>query len=251
MTSRALPVGTVPENVRAVSFAHTPIRVCLDGVVDDTMMTNARACFNQVRRGRQPVVVVEINSYGGSVDSGELIVMMMDQCKRENIIVCTYVPVHAESMGAYIFSCGTPQFRFIGPDACIMIHEARRTSVSTRTVKASDHAVDARSLAATSSRLLKKMSRNAGHGESYFDDMLVANRNVDLELIGQQAVETNIADRVVTSVPNASVHISLAFRFGNLEFRTDDGRDYGITTEESQQRRCTDSHRLVGPEYNT
>ena len=169
MACSEVRVSKKPANIQAVSFVNKPVRILLDGVVDEKMMKSSRALFEQVRRSEQPLVIVEINSYGGSVDCGLLIAMHMDACKQAGIIVCTYVPVHAESMGAYLFSCGTHGFRFIGTGAKVMVHEARFTSSRTgQVIKAADHTQSAESLAHSSRQLLAQMSQNCNQEDGFF-----------------------------------------------------------------------------------
>ena len=68
----------------------------------------------------QPVVPVIIDSYGGQVYS---LMSMISDITHYNIPVATIVQGKAMSCGALLFSFGAEGYRYMDPDATLMIHD--------------------------------------------------------------------------------------------------------------------------------
>ena len=68
----------------------------------------------------QPTLPVIIDSYGGQVYS---LMSMISDLERSRIPVATIIQGKAMSCGAVLFSFGTEGYRFMAPDATVMIHD--------------------------------------------------------------------------------------------------------------------------------
>ena len=68
----------------------------------------------------QPVVPVIIDSYGGQVYS---LMSMISDIRHSKVPVATIVQGKAMSCGAILFSFGEVGYRFMDPDATLMIHD--------------------------------------------------------------------------------------------------------------------------------
>lgn len=78
------------------------------------------AAMMKAQNTGQPVVPVIIDSYGGQVYS---LMSMISDIKNSRIPVATIVQGKAMSCGAILFSFGTDGYRYMDPDATLMIHD--------------------------------------------------------------------------------------------------------------------------------
>ena len=76
--------------------------------------------INKAQNSGQPVIPVIIDSYGGQVYS---LMSMISDIKHSKIPVATIVQGKAMSCGAILFSFGTEGYRYMDPDATLMIHD--------------------------------------------------------------------------------------------------------------------------------
>ena len=70
-------------------------------------------------RNEQPIIPISIDSYGGAVYS---LLGMIDAIEHCSLPVATIVESKAMSCGAFLFACGAPGHRYVGPNATVMIH---------------------------------------------------------------------------------------------------------------------------------
>lgn len=154
--------------------------------------------------GKQAVIPVLIDSYGGQVYS---LLSMVDTIKRSKKPVATIVLGKAMSCGAILFSCGTEGMRFIAPHATLMIHDASMMALGkTEEIKA-----DAKEIDRLNSLAYKLMAQNCGQPESYFLDLVHERGHADWFLDAEETKKHNLANHI--RIPEFKVKISLDVHF--------------------------------------
>lgn len=153
----------------------------------------------------QPVIPVIIDSYGGSVYGCR---GMVDVIERARLPVATIVRTKAMSAGAILFAFGTEGYRYMSPDATIMIHDI----ADTMDGKIEDIKSDVKHLEYLNQTMYKKMAKHLGHPEDFILDMLRKNRHLDMYLTAKEAKKLKLANHL--SVPTLDVTVSVTYNFG-------------------------------------
>jgi ATP-dependent Clp endopeptidase proteolytic subunit ClpP len=153
----------------------------------------------------QPVIPVIIDSYGGSVYGCR---GMVDVIEQARLPVATIVRTKAMSAGAILFSFGTEGYRFMAPDATIMIHDI----ADIMDGKIEDIKEDVKHLEFLNQTMYKKMAKHLGHPEDYILDLLRKNRHLDLYLTAKDAKKHKLANHLHT--PTLEVNVSVTYKFG-------------------------------------
>jgi|3_EtaG_2_1085321.scaffolds.fasta_scaffold32971_2 ATP-dependent Clp protease protease subunit len=152
----------------------------------------------------QPVAPVIIDSYGGQVYS---LMSMVSDIRHSRIPVATIVQGKAMSCGALLFSFGTEGYRYMDPDATLMIHDVSSMSWGkVEEIKAS---------AEETSRLNKKvyqmMAKNCGKRKNYFLDIIHEKGHADWFLEPSEAKKHNLANHL--RVPTLKIDAGVKFKF--------------------------------------
>jgi ATP-dependent Clp protease protease subunit len=152
----------------------------------------------------QPVAPVIIDSYGGQVYS---LMSMVSDIRHSRIPVATIVQGKAMSCGALLFSFGTEGYRYMDPDATLMIHDVSSMSWGkVEEIKAS---------AEETSRLNKKvyqmMAKNCGKRKNYFLDIIHEKGHADWFLEFDDAKKHNLANH--GHIPELKIHTTVDFDF--------------------------------------
>jgi len=152
----------------------------------------------------QPVAPVIIDSYGGQVYS---LMSMVSDIRHSRIPVATIVQGKAMSCGALLFSFGTEGYRYMDPDATLMIHDVSSMSWGkVEEIKAS---------AEETSRLNKKvyqmMAKNCGKRKNYFLDIIHEKGHADWFLEPSEAKKHNLANHL--RVPTLKIDADVKFKF--------------------------------------
>lgn len=171
---------------------------------------NLEAAENAARKAGQEVLPVTINSYGGSMYAARGIIDAIKSCK---IPIATIVESKAMSCGAWMFTFGAEGHRYVSPGATIMIHPC---TTGTRgkideVVVATEEGVRLNEI------MLKEMSVNCGHHESYFKDYLkkAEHPNADWFIDTDEAIKHNIANHVGGPTMKISVEMTTSFGLDN------------------------------------
>ena len=165
---------------------------------------NLEAAENAALKCGQDVIPITIDSYGGSVYA---LLGMIDAIQNCSIKVATIVESKAMSCGAVLFSCSAEGYRFVGPNATVIIH-----TVSTGEfgkideVKAGNEEADR-----LNDKLFRLMSKNCGHNDSYFLDKLQERRMADWFLDQKTCIQHNLANKV--HIPSIKVKVNCDFKF--------------------------------------
>lgn len=181
-----------PEIIRVSEFDEEALEDFEDDL-DDAHATN------------QPIIPIVIDSYGGSAYG---LLGMIAAIEQARVPVATILTSKAMSAGSLLFCFGTENYRYMHPDAQMMIHDAGSfTHGKVEEIKA-----DAKHLDQLNKIVYKKASQHLGHNASYLLDLIKAHNHADWFLGAKEAKKHNIANHL--KVPCYEVEISLKVSFG-------------------------------------
>lgn len=152
----------------------------------------------------QPVVPVIIDSYGGQVYS---LMSMISDIKHSRIPVATIVQGKAMSCGAILFSFGTEGYRYMDPDATVMIHDVSSMEWGKiEEIKASAEEADR-----LNQKVYRMMAKNCDQHEEYFLDIVHEKGHADWFLEADEAKKHNLANHL--HVPELKIETKVSFSF--------------------------------------
>jgi ATP-dependent Clp endopeptidase proteolytic subunit ClpP len=184
-------------NIKSDCFIQKP-EVIIVTKFDEDGYTKFYDAFQRVVNAKLPVIPIMIDSYGGQIYS---LLGMIDLVRSARVPVLTFIPSKAMSAGGALFSCGTDGYRYVAPNAHVMIHQAGGGGIG----KVEDVQTSANQLTVLNKQLMKLMSRNCGKNPTYWDDQLAANKQADIYLNSHKAVECGLANYVGTPQINVEV----------------------------------------------
>jgi len=159
--------------------------VFISGEVGASMETIAAEIMYLDSLDKEKPIFLYINSPGGSVVDGEVLLNVMDACSAPIYTICTGM---AASMGAVIFSNGTKGHRYMMPMSDIMMHQ-----VSSGTEgNIQDQRIELQYTEALNERLMRKLAKNCG--KTY--QQILKDTTRDCWLSPEEAVEYGIADAI-------------------------------------------------------
>jgi ATP-dependent Clp protease protease subunit len=158
------------------------------------------------RNAGMPVIPVIIDSYGGEVYS---LLSMVDTIRSyaQDTPVATIVTGKAMSCGAILFTCGTEGYRYMGPNATLMIHDV----ASAGRGKVEEIKADAKETDRLQDHVYEMMAKNCGHEPKYFWKIVHEKGRADWYLDPKEARLHNIANHVRVPGMKLSVKCSLEF----------------------------------------
>jgi len=161
--------------------------------------------FEEAINTGQPVIPILIDSYGGSYYG---IIGILNLIESSPVPVATILLSKAMSAGAILFAFGTEGYRFMHPDASMMIHDVASMSGG----KIEDIKADTKNLDEINQRIYKRMSLHLGHKADYFGNLIKEHNHVDWYLTAKDAKKHNIANHL--KVPKFNIEIGLNVTFG-------------------------------------
>ena len=151
----------------------------------------------------QKVVPIVIDSYGGQVYS---LLAMVSEIKNSSIPVATIVEGKAMSCGAVLFTFGAEGYRFMAPDATVMIHDVSSGGRGkVEELKAAFAEADR-----LDNKIYTMMAQNCGKKDDYFKKIVHKNGHADWFLDAEECKKHKICNhvRIPTLVAAATVEIS-------------------------------------------
>jgi ATP-dependent protease ClpP protease subunit len=138
------------------------------------------------------IVLVSIDSYGGSVLSLLSMVNHVEAHQKAGVIIATSVEGKAMSAGSVLFASGTNGYRFVGPYSTILIH-----SVSSQAGgKVPDLINDIEEATRLNNLLFTILARKSGKPDSYFMDLVRSKGGVDWFISPKEAVSLGLANKI-------------------------------------------------------
>lgn len=138
----------------------------------------------------QPIIPIVIDSYGGDAYA---LFSMVDIIRTAKRPVATIVEGKAMSCGAVLFTCGAEGYRFMGPNATLMLHDV---STEDMTGKAEDVKVGAKETGRLNRRMWKLMEQNVGQPNGYLWKQAQARGRTDWYMDPKEALRHNIANHI-------------------------------------------------------
>ena len=152
----------------------------------------------------QKVIPVVIDSYGGQVYS---LMAMISAIKHAELPVATIVEGKAMSCGAILFSFGTQGYRFMDPDATVMIHDVSSMDFGkVEELKAGAFEADR-----LNDNVYKMMAQNCGKKDDYFLKIVDKKKHADWFLDAAEAKKHGLANHLRIPKINIDVDVSIDF----------------------------------------
>ena len=160
--------------------------------------------MNKAQNSGQPVVPVIIDSYGGQVYS---LMSMISDIKHSKIPVATIVQGKAMSCGAILFSFGAEGYRYMDPDATLMIHDVSSMEIG----KVEEIKASAEETERLNQKIYSMMAENCGHHKDYFLDIVHEKSHADWFLDADECKKYNLANHL--RVPELKIRATVDFEF--------------------------------------
>lgn len=171
---------------------------------DETAAKEFTGLMRKAQNTGQPVIPVIVDSYGGQVYS---LMSMISDIKHSPLPVVTIAQGKAMSCGALLFSFGTEGYRYMDPDATLMIHDVS----SMKWGKVEEIKAGAEETERLNKKVYQMMSKNCGHPKNYFLDIIHTKGHADWFLDAQEAKKHNLANHL--RVPTLKIDVDVNFKF--------------------------------------
>ena len=152
----------------------------------------------------QKVIPVVIDSYGGQVYG---LMSMISAIKHAEIPVATIVEGKAMSCGAILFSCGTEGYRFMDPDATLMIHDVSSMDMG----KVEELKAGAKEADRLNEKVYKMMAQNCGKKDDYFLKIVDKKKHADWFLDASETKKHGLANHL--RVPKLHIDVTVDIDF--------------------------------------
>ncbi|HIL98399.1 MAG TPA: hypothetical protein EYG51_21195 [Pseudomonadales bacterium] len=189
--------------IKEIELRKAPVIVRVNKFDEDS----AKEFANQVALAHntgQPVIPVVIDSYGGQVYS---LMAMISAIKHSELPVATIVEGKAMSCGAILFSFGEEGFRFMDPNATLMIHDVSSMDHG----KVEELKASADEAERLNQAVYKMMARNCGKKDNYFLKRVHNKSHADWFLDAAAAKKCNLANQL--RVPSLRIDIGVEIEF--------------------------------------
>ncbi len=170
---------------------------------DEESATDFAVNMSKAQSTGQSVVPVIIDSYGGQVYA---LMSMISAIKASKIPVATIVEAKAMSCGALLFSFGAHGYRFIAPDATLMIHDV---SLGTHG-KIEEIKSDAKQGEALNQKVYRMMAANCGREPTYFLDLIHSKGHADWYLDADETLHHGLANHI--RVPEMRLTVEVKYK---------------------------------------
>ena len=183
--------GNAEEMVSSEYDIGAPILVEVKGGISDGMANKFSEEMAKALVSGQPIIIVEIDSYGGSVYALMNMIDVMNKAK-EKVAVVTVVLGKAMSAGAVLASCGTEGMRYISPSGTIMIHEVSNVTAG----KVGDIEADAEETTRLNTLLMKTISENIGKDSKYISSIIHSRGHSDWYITPDEAMKHGLVNHI-------------------------------------------------------
>ena len=160
--------------------------------------------FTNALSSDQPVIPIVVDSFGGSCYG---CLSMLNSIQNSPKPVATIVTAKAMSAGAILFAFGTNGYRYMAPDAHLMLHDVSSIAFG----KIEDLKVDVGHTEDLNRIVYRRMAAHLGKPADYFLDLLREHKHLDLFMNGKVAKKHGIANHL--RLPNFELHMSVSYVF--------------------------------------
>ena len=167
---------------------------------DEESARKFAAEMGQAHNTGQDIIPVIIDSYGGQVYS---LMSMISAIKHAELPVATIVEGKAMSCGAILFSFGSDGYRFMDPDATLMIHDVSSMDWGkVEELKAGAYEADR-----LNEKVYKMMAQNCGKKDDYFMKIVDKKKHADWFLDSEEAKKHGMANQL--RIPKITIDVSV------------------------------------------
>lgn len=179
--------------------------VVLVNKFDEQSAKEFRDHFNKAINTGQKIIPIVIDSYGGQVYA---LMSMVAAIKASPVPVATIATGKAMSCGAILLTCGTEGYRFMDPQATVLIHDVSSSSFG----KVEEIKADAKEIERLNQMVYKMMATNVSKPEEYFLKLVHDHKgHADWYLDANECKSHNIVNHI--RIPSFKVKISTDISF--------------------------------------
>jgi ATP-dependent Clp protease protease subunit len=202
-----LKYTTVDPKIKIKNYAdliEPPVIIRINKFNEETVEKFAESMAKAHETG-QPVIPIVVDSYGGSVYS---LLSFYNEIQNSKLPVATICESKAMSAGAMLFGFGNEGYRFIAPNATLMIHEVS----SFQYGKVEDLKADADESDRLNTLIFKLLAKNCKQKENHFLDIIHERGHADWFLTAKDAKKHNLANHL--KIPEMKITVSVETQFG-------------------------------------
>lgn len=174
--------------------------------VNEDAVGHVRDVFSEAMACDQPVIPLIIDSNGGDANAMLAIIDIIDQAK-EHCLVATIIDGKAYSAGAILAAHGSEGYRFIGPNATIMVHQVSASFEG----KHADVQHEAGNIKKMNTRVLNMLDKATGKKRGDWAKKIKAAGNSDIYFSAFEAVRQGLVDKV--RLPTYGVYVDVKYTF--------------------------------------
>lgn len=193
----------IDPKIKEIELRKQPVMIRVNKFDEDAAKKFALE-IGQAHNTGQKVIPVIIDSYGGQVYS---LMSMIAAIKHAEIPVATIIEGKAMSCGAILFSFGTQGYRFMDPDATLMIHDVSSMDFG----KVEELKAGAQEADRLNAKVYRMMAQNAGKKDDYFLKIVDKKKHADWFLDADEAKKHGLANHL--RVPKISIKVSVDIDF--------------------------------------
>jgi len=153
---------------------------------------------------KQPVIPIIIDSYGGQVYALQGMLSIVEQSKVPVATICTS---KAMSCGAFLLCWGTDGYRFLDPNATVMIHDMSLGAWG----KVEEVKSGAKNGERLNKQIFKRAAKRLGHPQNHFLEMMDSKKHAEWYMGATEAKKHNIANEL--RIPELNVRIGVEMTF--------------------------------------
>lgn len=161
--------------------------------------------MNLAHQTGQSFIPLIIDSFGGDVYA---FFSMLDILNTAKVPVATIVEGKAMSCGAALFTCGTEGFRFMGPNATLMLHDVSWDEASG---KSEEIRVGAKETDRLNKKMWRIMEKNIRQPAGYLWTLVQERGRTDWYMNAKEAQRHNIANHIRIPALRTAVRVEMAF----------------------------------------
>jgi ATP-dependent Clp endopeptidase proteolytic subunit ClpP len=161
--------------------------------------------FQMANNGKQDIIPIVIDSYGGQVRA---MLSMVDIMESTDKPIATIIEGKAMSCGAILFSYGAKGHRYMSKNASLMFHDISGGVIG----KATDMEVDVEEVKWLKKQILSILDDNFDKKKGYFDALYKKNHNANVFFNAKRAKEEKLVDHI--GIPKFNVELKLNVTFG-------------------------------------
>ena len=158
----------------------------------------------QAHNTGQKIIPVVIDSYGGQ---GYSLMSMISAIKNAELPIATIVEGKAMSCGAILFSFGEQGYRFMDPDATVMIHDVSSMDMG----KVEELKAGAAEADRLNNIVYTMMAQNCGKKDDYFMKIVDKKKHADWFLDANETKKHGLANHL--RIPKINIQVSVNIDF--------------------------------------